>query len=308
MDDTRRALVEALSVGPVSGPEFATERGVSRAAVWNHVEALREEGFEIESDDGYTLGSVPEFGAGAIVSELSAEYDVEFHETIPSTNARARELAREGANEVLVVADEQTGGRGRLDRTWSSPSGGIYASLLLRPDLSPARVPLLTLAAAVAVTGVARDLGVDAGIKWPNDVLVGPAERKLAGILTEMEGEADRVSWVIVGIGLNANIGAADLPEGGTSLAVEVEPVERRSVVASVVDRFEAFRGSPDTILDAWRTHALTLGREVRIETRAEEIVGRAVDVEGPGTLVVETESGTRRVHAGDCEHLRPVE
>jgi len=308
MDDTRRALVEALREGSVSGPEFAAEHGVSRAAVWNHVETLRAEGFGIESDEGYTLESVPEFGAAAIEYDLESTYDVEFHHTLPSTNARARELAQKGADELLVVADEQTGGRGRLDRAWSSPSGGIYVSLLLRPDLSPARVPLLTLAAAVAVTGVARDLGVDAGIKWPNDVLVGPEERKLSGIRTEMEGEADRASWVVVGIGINANVGAAALPEGATSLAEEIGSVERRSVVANVVDRFEALRRDPDGVLDAWRGHAITLGREVRVETATGEIRGRAVDVEGPGTLVVETEGGTRRVHAGDCEHLRPVE
>ena len=307
MDGTRRALVEAFREGSVTGPAFATERGVSRAAVWNHVEALREEGFEIDSDEGYHLRSIPEFGAGAIVFELESEYDVEFHGTVPSTNARARELAREGASEMLVVADEQTGGRGRLDRAWSSPSGGIYASLLIRPELPPARVPLLTLAAAVAVAETASDLGVDAGIKWPNDVLVGESERKLAGVLTEMEGEADRVSWVVVGIGLNANIAGEELPEGATSLRAEVGPVARRTVLAGVIDRFDELRGSPDTVLDAWRAHALTLGREVRVETRTEGIVGRAVDVEGPGALVVETEGGTRRIHAGDCEHLRPT-
>ncbi|WP_331233675.1 biotin--[acetyl-CoA-carboxylase] ligase [Natronorarus salvus] len=308
MEETRRALLDALREGPVSGPEFAGERGVSRAAVWNHVEALREEGFEIDSEEGYRLRSTPEFGAGAIVLELETASDVEFHDSIPSTNARARELAREGASEVLVVADEQTGGRGRLDRAWSSPSGGIYASVLLRPELPPARVPLLTLAGAVAVAETARTLGVDAGIKWPNDVLVGSSERKLSGIRTEMEGEADRVTWVVVGIGLNANVGSEALPEGATSLREEVGPVVRRTVLAAVIDRFDELRRDPDAILDAWRERALTLGREVRVETRTEVIVGRAVDVEGPGTLVVEIEGGPRRVHAGDCEHLRPTD
>ncbi len=113
-----------------------------------------------------------------------------------------------------------------------SPSGGIWLSVLFRPDVPMAHAPVFTLAAAVAVTRAAREAGVEAGIKWPNDVLVrhDDAARKLAGILTEMEGEADRVSWVVVGIGVNANVDPADLPDEATdeSLAERGEPVDRR--------------------------------------------------------------------------------
>ncbi|MBP1987585.1 biotin--[acetyl-CoA-carboxylase] ligase [Halolamina salifodinae] len=314
MTDTRRALLTALEDGPVAGPELADRLGVSRAAVWKQVESLREAGWGIESiDDGYRVTDVPEFGGAAIEFGLDAPFDVEYHDSIGSTNERARELASEGREDVAVVADEQTAGRGRLDRGWTGPAGGIYSSLLLRPDVPPAHAPVYTLAAAVAVTRAAREVGIDASIKWPNDVLVGQSGerggKKLCGILTEMEGEADRVAWLIVGIGINANVHAEVLPEGATSLQEERgEPVDRRVFTQRLLETFDELRADPDSILDAWREHAATLGQRVRVDTPGGEVVGEAVDVEFPGALIVETDDGEReRVTAGDCEHLRPV-
>lgn len=311
MQETRRRVLEALDDGPVGGPALAERLDVSRAAVWKHVEALRDAGFEIASEeDGYRLMSVPEYGGPAVEFGLDAPFEVEYHETLDSTNRRARELASGGAEDVAVLADAQTGGRGRLDREWASPSGGVWLSLVLRPELPPARIPVYTLAAAVATARAAREIGVDAHIKWPNDVLVatGGGERKLAGILTEMEGEADRVSWVVVGIGVNANVEAGELPGTATSLREQVGDVNRRAFVQRLLSEFDALRGDPETVLAAWREHALTLGRRVRVETPSEEVVGEARDVEPPGTLVVETDDGPVRVSAGDCEHLRPVD
>ena len=303
---TRLALLRVLDAeAPISGPALAEALDVSRAAVWKHVEALREAGFEIESDGGYRVRSVPEYGAAAVAYGLEAPFAVEYHHRIDSTNARARELATDGASDVAVLADEQTAGRGRLDRGWAGPAGGVYLSLVLRPSLSPMEVPLLTLAAAVATARAAREAGVDATIKWPNDVLVGG--RKLAGILTEIEGEADRVSWAVVGIGVNANVDRDALPEGATSVLAETGPVERRCFVQRVLEAFDELRGYPETILDAWREHAATLGRRVRVETSDGTVVGEAVDVDPPGTLLVETDDGIVSVHAGDCEHLRPA-
>jgi BirA family biotin operon repressor/biotin-[acetyl-CoA-carboxylase] ligase len=311
MNDTRRAVLDALADGPVAGPDVAERLDVSRASVWKHVEALRAAGFEIAGEDGgYELVSVPEYGGPAVEYGLDAPFDVEFHGSLPSTNDRARELAAEGAEDVVVIANEQTGGRGRLDREWTSPPGGVWLSAVLRPDLPAAHVPLVTLAAAVAVTRAAREAGVDAGIKWPNDVLVGTddGERKLSGVLTEMEGEADRVEWVVVGMGVNVNLDGAALPAGATSVAEQVGPVQRRMFVQRLLETFDDLRGSPGEILDAWADHALTLGREVRVETPGGDVVGEAVRVESPGTLVVDTGDGERRVHAGDTEHLRPAE
>jgi BirA family biotin operon repressor/biotin-[acetyl-CoA-carboxylase] ligase len=311
---TREALLSALEDGPVDGPTLAERLGVSRAAVWKQVDALREEGFGIEAgDDGYRVREVPAYGGSALAFGLDAPYEIEYHDRVASTNDRARERAEAGAADVAVVADEQTGSRGRLDREWTAPAGGVWASLVLRPERPPAAVPTYTLAAAVAVTRAAREAGVDATIKWPNDVLVAGAdgERKLAGILTEMEGEADRVSWLVIGIGVNANVDRDDLPSGATSLRAEVGDVDRRTFLQGVFAEFHGLTGDGTDLrdtLDAWRDHASTLGRRVRVETHRETVVGRAVDVRLPGSLVVETDGGERVVHAGDCEHLRPAE
>ncbi|WP_227376506.1 biotin--[acetyl-CoA-carboxylase] ligase [Haladaptatus halobius] len=305
MNDTRRAVLDALADGPISGPELANRLDVSRNAVWKHVEALREAGFEIETaNTGYVLSEIPEFGP-TVEYGLDAPFEVEYHESIESTNDRARELAADGAEDVVVLADEQVGGRGRLDREWVGPSGGVWTSLVLRPNLPPAHAPLLTLAAAVAVTRAAREAGVPAEIKWPNDVLVG--KEKLAGVLTEMEGEADRVSWVVVGIGVNVNVPGASLPEDATSVQESAGSVNRRIFVQRLLEEFDALRADTDEVLPAWRENAATLGQRVRVETRDGEVVGKAVDVVPPGALVVETDDGEVRVHAGDCEHLRPV-
>ena len=305
MQETRRRILDTLSTGPVSGPEVAEELDISRAAVWKHVESLREEGFEIESrDDGYVLASVPEFGAG-VAYELDTPFDVEYHESIGSTNDRGRELAVSGEGEIAVLADEQTGSRGRLDREWASPSGGIWVSLVCRPDIPTAHAPIYTLAAAVATTESLRDLGVDAEIKWPNDILVDG--EKLVGILTEMEGEADRVSWIVVGIGINANVDPDIVPEAATTVREQVGDVDRAALTRSVIERFDEYRANPDEVLSAWRELSVTLGQRVRVETPGGDVVGDAIDIEFPGTLVVETADGSTRVSAGDCEHLRPT-
>ena len=172
---------------------------------------------------------------------------------------------------------------------------------------------MYTLAAAVGVARAAREAGVEATIKWPNDVLVAGSEggraeeRKLAGILTEMEGEADRVSWVVVGVGLNANVDAGAVPDTATTMREQAGDVDRAEVTRGLLERFDELRADPESVLPAWRDLASTLGRRVRVETPGDEVVGEAVDVEFPGTLVVETAAGEKRVAAGDCEHLRPT-
>ncbi len=312
MNETRRALLEAFEDGPIAGPALADRLGVSRAAVWKQVDALREEGFTIESTaDGYEVTGVPDYGSAAIAFGLDAPYTIEYHDAVDSTNNRARELASEGQRDIAVVADEQTGSRGRLDRPWSAPSGGVWCSVVCQPELPAAHIPLSALAAGVATVSACREAGVDAHLKWPNDVLVGESGerggRKLAGILTEMEGEEDRVSWLIAGIGVNANIDATDLPDEATSLRQERgEDVDRRIFVQRLLESFDELLENPDSVIDRWREYSSTLGQQVRIETPHKTIEGEAVDIQFPGALVVETADGQEVVHAGDCEHLRP--
>jgi len=304
---SRSQLLEALAAGPVGLAALADRTGLSRAAVRDGLDALERAGFEFrETETGYAVDSVPEYGGGAIEYDLSVPVAVEYHDRLPSTNARARELATRGANDLAVVAAEQTGGRGRRDRTWASPPGGIWLSILLRPTAPAAHAPVYTLGGAVAVAD-AVPAAVGARIKWPNDVLVGG--RKLAGVLTETATTGGELDWVIVGIGLNANVDPADLPgEDPTSLRAELGPVDRRQLAQRMIERTHELAGAPAEILPAWRRLADTLGRRVRVETDTETIVGEAVDVTFPGALVVETPGGRRTVAAGECEHLRPAD
>ncbi len=315
MNETKRAILEALAEGPVGGPALADALDVSRAAVWKQIDELRDAGFEIESgSDGYVLTAITDYNAAAIEYGLEAPFSVEYHDVIESTNDRARELATDGATDIAVLADEQTGGRGRLERAWSAPSGGVWTSLVCRPNIPPTQAPLYTLAAAVATTRAAREAGVDARIKWPNDVVVPDADeslerpyRKLAGILTEMEGETDRMAWIAVGIGVNANIDTSTLPPEATSIRAEASDVDRRVFVQRLLEEFDAQRGSLEEVADAWRDLALTIGTLVRVDRVNEEIVGTAVDITETGSLVIETDGGEQIVSAGDCEHLRRV-
>ncbi|MXV61176.1 biotin--[acetyl-CoA-carboxylase] ligase [Natronorubrum sp. JWXQ-INN-674] len=312
MNETRRSILESLSDGAVSGPKLAESLDVSRAAVWKHIDALRDAGFEIESGpNGYELAAVTAYTGPAVEYELEAPFSVEYHDSVGSTNDRARELATEGAADAAVLADEQVGGRGRLEREWAAPSGGVWLSVVSRPAIAPAKAPLYTLAASVATARAAREAGVDARIKWPNDVVVPVGDdgdyRKLAGILTEMEGETDRVEWLVVGIGVNANIEADALPDGATSVREQAGDVDRRRFVQRLLEEFDRYRSDLEGVVPAWRELALTLGQQVRVDRRAGEIVGEAVDVTESGALVVETDDGRVTVAAGDCEHLRPV-
>ncbi|MDG5758952.1 biotin--[acetyl-CoA-carboxylase] ligase [Natronococcus sp. A-GB1] len=312
MNETRRAILEAIGDGPVSGPDLAEELDISRAAVWKQIDALREAGFEIEGGStGYELTDVAAYNAPAVEFGLEAPFSIDYHDAIGSTNDRARELATEGASDVGVLADEQTGGRGRLKREWTAPSGGVWLSIVLRPEVVPARASLYTLAAAVATARAAREAGVDARIKWPNDVVVPVDDEggyhKLAGILTEMEGETDRIAWLVVGIGVNANIDSDVLPQEATSIRAEAGDVDRRVFVQRLLEEFDRLRTDFEAVVPAWRELALTLGQRVRVERPTDELVGEAVDVTDSGALVVETDDGRETVSAGDCEHLRPT-
>lgn len=253
---------------------------------------------------------VTDYDEAGIRDGLAAPYAVEFHETLGSSNDRASELPAD-APETVVVADEQTAPRGRSGREWSSPAGGVWFSIAVDPDRPASETPAYTLAMAVAVTETSRGAGVEARIKWPNDVLVGSdgsrGGRKLCGILTESVGPDDRL---VIGVGWNVNVEPSELPVAdATSLQAELGgPVDRRRLLQRVLERFHEARGDLRATLERWRELSDTVGRRVRVETPDGAVVGRAVDVQFPGGLVVRTDDGRERtITAGDCEHLRPI-
>ncbi len=231
---------------------------------------------------------------------------VHWVEVTRSTNDDARALAEAGApGGTLVVAGEQTAGRGRLGRTWYSPPGhNLYASLLLRPATAPADTPLLALAAGL---GVAEAL--DLRVKWPNDV-VDPADRKVAGLLAEAEISGGTVRFVILGMGINVNQPSfpPDLPQASSLARIRGAPLDPLDVLAAVVPAVEArvaqVRDHRDLVLDGWRRRSATLGRNVRAGDRE----GVAIDVRDDGALLLaRADGGVETILAGDVEPVRPT-
>jgi BirA family biotin operon repressor/biotin-[acetyl-CoA-carboxylase] ligase len=306
----------------VSGEAISDKLGLTRAAVWKHVEALRGQGYRIDAMParGYRLAGVPDRLTPLEIRPLLNTHDVgqvvHWYEEVGSTNDRAKELADEGAEHgEVVVAEAQTAGRGRRGRTWSSPARkNLYFSVVLRPDLPPSRAPELTLVASVAVCEALQQAGVDARIKWPNDLLV--SGRKIAGILTELAADPDCVQWVVLGVGVNVNARAEDFPAEvrgeATSILLERGQAAPRALFAAAC--FTALEGWLDrhaeggfpAIREAWKRHSATLGREVAVRLDAREIVGVAEDLDESGALLVRTEAGVERILSGEVRMLRP--
>ncbi len=306
----------------VSGEAISDKLGLSRAAVWKHVNALRAQGYGIEAIParGYRLVAIPDRLGPLEIGPLLNTHDVgqviHFADEMPSTNDRAKELAEEGAlHGETVIAERQTAGRGRRGRAWVSPKGlNLYLSVVLRPQLPPQRAPELTLVASLAACDACRQAGVEAQIKWPNDVLVD--DRKVAGILTELSAEPDLVHWVVLGIGVNLNAAPEDFPDDvrdvATSLAEERgQLVPRALFTAALLSSLEQWLDLHAAegfgpIRDAWRERAGTLGREVRVEADGGEISGVAEDLDEAGALLVRTRAGVVHVRAGDVRLVRP--
>ena len=241
-----------------------------------------------------------------------------YKEETRSTNEDAKIAAAEGAPDGTVVLTEFQGtGHGRLSRGWFCPKGkGVLFSVLLRPqDILPQDAPKYTLLAAVAVVRACRARGLDVGIKWPNDVLADG--KKLVGILTEMSAEMERIHYIVIGTGINVNIEAAEfapeIREKATSLSLLAgHPLDRRQLLADILQEMETLSLDVQAqgfapVLDEWRRLSLTLGQEVRVIGVNETFTGRAVDIDADGALLVDTETGRRRVLAADVS-IRPAD
>lgn len=288
--------------GFLSGEDIGRELSITRAAVWKGIKKLREEGYEIEAvtNRGYRLTN-PEtmYNKRELEQGLKTKtmgQTIYFYEETDTTNNRARELALEGAPEgTLVVAEKQTAGRGRRGKVWESPLGtGIWMSLVLRPQIAPAEASVLTLLCGLATAeAIEAETGLSAGIKWPNDILVNG--KKAVGILTEMDCEMSEVHFVIPGIGINVNTASfpPEIAEIATSLYLECgKTVSRRRLVHKVLERleehYETFlrTGSFAAMLEDYRKHCITLGKEVHVLGR-EPFFAEALDITPEGELLV---------------------
>jgi BirA family biotin operon repressor/biotin-[acetyl-CoA-carboxylase] ligase len=303
----------------VGGAELSQRLGISRAAVWARVEELRSLGYDIEAAPhrGYRLLSAPDaLHADDLIARLGKikviGRDIRVFEETNSTNDVIEKFARDGLKEGIVVfAESQTKGRGRLGRRWiSPPKKGLWFSVLLRPRLRPQETTQLTVASATALRrAIEAQTGLKPEIKWPNDILLGG--KKVAGILTELCGEMDQVRYIILGIGVDVNLNATDLPSElrkvATSLKAQLgKSIPRPELAVRVLreldydydrvcsDRFAA-------VADEWEQHCTTIGHEVRIRTGDRQICGRAESLGEDGALLLRTEHGhLERVVGGD--------
>ena len=305
--------------GYVSGEELSEVCGVSRTAVWKHVEKLREEGYDIAAAPhlGYKLISAPDrLTKIELESQLNTRRigkKVYSYKEIDSTNDAASRMASEGEPEGNVVISEyQTKGRGRLGRKWVSPKGkGAYFSIILRPDILPREVSFITLLSSLSVAKTVREaINLPAFIKWPNDILVNG--RKVCGILTELNGEQDKVNFVVVGMGININTKKELLPEGASSLALEKGDVLNRldfvkTLFQNIEKYYEAFnKGKLREIITEYKMLSAVLDTEVQINYHNKLISGHVVDVDEEGALILRMDSGfNERILAGDVTILR---
>jgi BirA family biotin operon repressor/biotin-[acetyl-CoA-carboxylase] ligase len=318
---TRDELVDLLAHEGaetiVSGAALARRLGISRNAVWKQVKSLRSEGWDVETvpSRGYRLNARPDvLDESAIRRHLKASTIGRRLVCLPvtgSTNDDAARAARGGEPEgTVVIADAQTAGRGRLGRSWVSVRGlNLCLSVVLRPRIVPAAAPQLSLVAGLAVAAAMESEGLQPLIKWPNDVLL--AGRKACGILTELEAEADRVGFVIVGIGVNVNGTLAQLPtelhDKATSMYLALgRRVDRARFAARLLDelesRFERFLAGGFAVLaDEWNRRSALTGRAVTVSGAATEAVsGTCAGIDADGALLLHRDGGPVRVLAGD--------
>jgi len=321
VNDNKKSIISILrkSEGtPVSGQEIGEKLGITRAMVWKYIKALRKEGYDVRSSPktGYILDSCPdkidpEMLQNILKTSLIGN-DVRYYSELESTNSTAREIAPSASEGTVVLAETQKNGRGRMGTEWQSVPGGLWLSLILKPSIPLENLSKVTLVAGIAVANTLRNMGVDAHIKWPNDVLV--KGKKICGILTEVSAEIGKVDYVVLGIGININVKLPDLKDDirrdSTSIANEIgKPIDRTSFLASLLYELEQqyirFKTRQFAeIVDEWINLSDTIGRNVKVTTPIKLIEGKAVGITEKGALVVLDKNNKKHeIIAGNCRY-----
>ncbi len=297
-------LLEILRTGTVAVDDLKRELSAEVERIEEEIKELAALGYEIEKTDRhYRLVTSPDI---PFAWEFPGRQErVHYFQETGSTMDLARAMARDGCpHGTVIIAGTQTRGRGRMDRTWLSAAGGLYFTMVLRPDLSPAEGFLLNFLASLTLAGMLRrESGLPAAVKWPNDILV--EGRKLCGMLSEMSATSDTLHSVNLGIGLNVNNSpTVETPQAASLKMLTGRDFSRISLLSRFLDEFEAglTKLHPADVIGRWKKAATGLGRPVTVVTRQEEIRGVAEDVAEDGSLLVRLEDGTRRqVIYGDC-------
>lgn len=307
--DTKLLELLRSREGFLSGEEISRRLGVTRSAVWKGMERLREKGYEIHSvtHRGYRLLSVPDLLTPEEIScTLKTKWlgkNIFFSEETDSTNEEAkREALRGSETGSIFVSERQTAGKGRLGRAWQSAAGdGIAFSALLRPEGTPGQITLLTLIAGLAICrAIRKETGCNAELKWPNDIVI--SGKKVCGILTELGAEAERISFVVIGAGINVN--NKEFPTGlqrkATSLFLETEKhFSRAALLRAVLFELEIycerlFLGETEALLAEYKPLCLSLGRQISVEQKDGILTGKAIGLSPEGELIAEDENRNR--------------
>jgi BirA family biotin operon repressor/biotin-[acetyl-CoA-carboxylase] ligase len=326
VDDPAFQVLRVIDEGGGSAPagSITASLGIPRSQVTEAVDRLRHLGYAIAEPrkDLYQLtkrsGRLLPYEIEKHLGTRVIGRRMKYLETTESTTWIARDLACQQdparLHGMVVIAEEQTGGQGRLGRAWASPPGGIWTTTILAPKIPIDRVFMVTMAAAIAVArAIRKDLDLGALIKWPNDILIG--DRKVAGLLLELSAENAVVNYALLGLGIDANIPVDRLPPdlraSVTSLSAELgREVDRPAFLATVLREFERHyelleAEEYEAIAREWRSLSSTLGHRVRITTLAKTFEGEAVNIDEFGALLVRKETGAvERVIAGDCRHI----
>lgn len=303
----------------LSGEALSKSLGISRAAIWKYINTLKEDGYEFDSSTkiGYKLIYCPDIVTYSEIDEfLKTKYigrTYLHHHTITSTNDKSKELAKQNPiNGCVVISEEQSSGRGRLGRNWTSPkSKGLWFSITLTPNIPPSDASKITLIGAAAVYLALKDLGLETLIKWPNDIILN--SKKVSGILTEMSGELNAVNYIIMGIGVNANIDLYDFPsdilQTATSLKVETGSIiNRKKLLAAILNNFEILyddfinNNNFKTTLNISREASILIGKDVQCINRGTVSYGKALDIDDNGELIVDfgENGGIKQIISGE--------
>lgn len=321
--EIRKKLLDAFTDAGesfLSGQHLAELIGCSRTAVWKHIEELRKDGFELEAvrNKGYRIVKTPErITADEIRLGLTTDFigrNIHYEESVETTQKIAHQFANDDAPEgTVIIAEEQRSGKGRMNREWHSPKyTGIWMSLILRPNIPLIKTPQLTLLTAVAIVqAMEEETGLQPEIKWPNDILL--SGKKVTGILTELQAEADRIHSIIIGIGINVNQAKEDFPselqEKASSLSIEKgELISRAGLIRSIFKYFEKlyllYLGQgfyPIKLL--WEGYAVSIGKILRARTLTNVIEGKALGITDDGVLKLEDETGfVHHIYSADIE------
>jgi len=301
----------------ISGENISSQLHISRTAIWKHIQQLKKKGYHITAkpNRGYHLLKTPDTITTEEIKQVikTKHFASSIHHLpiVSSTNDYAKTLAKKGEPEgSLIIADKQTGGRGRKQRKWISPEKGLWFSLILRPKLTPNDAMLTTMCAACAVTKAISELTtLKPRIKWPNDILING--KKVCGILTELSAEIDEITYLIIGIGLNVNNKIPnELKEKSTTLKQEIKKqVDSVLLLSSILSSFEYFyqelnNGNILKIKDTWRSYSSTIGSKVTVSTEKEVVTGVAVNLGEHGELIVKTNLGEKKILTGDISYL----